>query len=512
MRKRVHLTDRDIERLVQARSSAPDWKLLEDILAATRGMPQERPRSTLIPQSRRMTILWAAVLLTALLVGLTVAVGSGLLPSPWPTDGKDADFGPLAGPITNCHRALPDGVVLTVVHGEDGWQLSVYEDGRVLKGPPVGWGVGAESGLEGTWEQRRLTMTGTSHFVDAISSALPDCRQIEADSFIDIQARSDGAPYAVRIGQDVIETHVTTAAEAAAAEEVADVLDTQDLGLASADWTDSSWSPYTPERWQIWLRFMPSDDPGWASGDAIVLPGDSSLSTFGNEAEDGEPGGVDRCAVVGFEDAREIATIMTDAGGRPPPEFGPADAHWYFSVGGSEAVQVSVVGLLPHEPDCISVLNALPSPTPAPAPSLAPGELAPLASACDYLPTSAVREVSGETPEGQEDRPGWSEDWSFCWYPLTDEGLYIASTRRPTPAARAAEQAVSLFGDEGLTADQVGGHDVFLNGCASTGEECRAALALSVEPHFVVIAWRAGEADILRRLAEVIVGQVDQPQ
>jgi hypothetical protein len=506
MTKRVHLTDRDIERLVQARSSARDWRLLEDILAATRGMPQERPRSALIPQSRRMTILWAAVLVTALMVGLTVAVGSGLLPLPWPTDGEDTDFGPLAGPITNCHRPLPDGVVLTVVHFQDAWQLTVYEDGRVLKGHPVGWGVGTENSLEGTWQQRRLTMTGADNLVGAIRSALPDCRQIEADGIIDIQARVGGAPYAVRIGQDVIETRVTTAAESAAAQEIAQALDAQDLGLARGDWTDSSWSPYMPVRWQVWLRFMPSDDPGWASGDTVVLPGEASLSTFGSEAEEGEPGGVGRCAVVGFEGAREIARILTDAGGRPPPELGPPDGHWFFTVGDSEAVQVSVVGLLPHEPDCVSASNALPTPTPAPAPSLAPGDVAPLASACDYLPASAIR------TEGREDRPGWSEDWSFCWYPLTDEGLYIASARRPTPAARAAEQAASLFGEEGLTADQVGGHDVFLNGCARSGEQCRAALALSVEPHFVVVVWRAGEADMLRRVAELIVENLDQPQ
>ena len=85
MTSRIHLTDREIERFLRARSAAPDIGLFEEIMAATRAIPQARPRWRLAPQSPRLTILWAALLLTALLVGATLA-GAGLLRLPWPTD------------------------------------------------------------------------------------------------------------------------------------------------------------------------------------------------------------------------------------------------------------------------------------------------------------------------------------------------------------------------------------------------------------------------------------------
>jgi hypothetical protein len=217
--------------------------------------------------------------------------------------------------------------------------------------------------------------------------------------------------------------------------------------------------------------------------------------------------------VVGVEEARAIATTLTDAGGRAPPEAGGGDAYWYFTIGevADMSVQISILGLLPHELDCVSELEAEPSPTPAPPPALATGDAAPLPSACNYLSADAIREVIGETPQAQEDYPGWSADWSFCWYALTEDGLFVASTRSPTATARAAEQATNLFGEQGLMTDELAGHEIFLNGCATSGETCRAALALSVEPHFVVISWVGGSRDTLGELAKRVVEELAQP-
>jgi len=133
MTNRTSLTDRDIERVLRARSSAPDLGLFEDILVAARRQPQKRARWSVVPQSRRMTILLAALLLTLPLIGATV-VGAGLVRLPWPTDRDQTNLlppwqplptptplptlpTPAARPTTWSGPVRPDAAALPVVTG-----------------------------------------------------------------------------------------------------------------------------------------------------------------------------------------------------------------------------------------------------------------------------------------------------------------------------------------------------------------------------------------------------------
>lgn len=85
----MHLTDRQIELMLRTRSSEPHPGLARDIIAATSGVPQKRGWPRAMPGSRRIALVAAAVLLAALLIGGTLAVGGALrlpwLPSPAPT-------------------------------------------------------------------------------------------------------------------------------------------------------------------------------------------------------------------------------------------------------------------------------------------------------------------------------------------------------------------------------------------------------------------------------------------
>ena len=73
------------------------------------------------------------------------------------------------------------------------------------------------------------------------------------------------------------------------------------------------------------------------------------------------------------------------------------------------------------------------------------------------------------------------------------------------------------FGDDGFTTEQIGGQTVFLNDCALAAtapapdeaaqapNPCMAAIAVSEDPYFVVIAWDDGSGTTLRLLAEAVI-------
>jgi len=508
----VRLTDRDIEQLLRARSAGlPEPALLDAILGATRALEQERPRWSQLPTSRRTTILLAAALLTALLVGISVAVGSGILRLPWPADREPDMLLPLAGPITNCHRPLAEDVALTVVDWQEESQFTVYADGLVIEGPPVGWGAREEIGLEGTWRQRRLSSDGVERLIASVSSGLSDCRQYASDRFVEIQAKTDQGPYAIRIGQDVLETRVTTPAEAAAADALVERLATPDLGLGAAEWLDPDWDHHLPTRWRVWVEFSPRgpDGPRDAapSADELTLPDGSSLSTFGQEAAP-DPGSATgaRCSIVSTPEARAIADAIDSLPGEAALASG---ATWQLDLPERAAIAiVTIAALLPHERSCVSDLQTTASPTPAPAPSIPSDQRSPLPSACPYVTRAVVSEVVGRVGGDVEDYPGWSEDWSFCWYPVDPSGLAIASSRRPVERERAEQLARDLFGDAGFVVEQLDGGSIFLNGCARPGADCRAVVAISLEPHFVVVSWQPASEGTLRALAEAVLEQL----
>jgi hypothetical protein len=504
----LRLTDRQIEGLLRARSADADASLLGEIMAATRDVPQRRARWGALPlDQRRYVVLIAAALLTALLIGGTLAVGAGLIRLPWlQDDRRDTILSPLAGPVANCWRSLPDGVALIVLDSAESSQLTVYEDGLAITGFPADWGAQAAVSLDGSWSQRRLAADGLQRLIDATTGTLPSCQTFESASNMEIHARLGGGMYSIRLGSDILETRLTSPAQAAAAQGLVDRFADADLGLSASDWAEPAWNPYTPDRWRFWLRFNPADDPGFPLADSIRLPDGSPLGDFGVEQPPEPESTAARCAVTDETDARAIAEILTSAGGRPD-DLGSGDPYWYFTAGGpDQMLTIELVGLLPHQPDCQSQLGAAATPTPAPAPSAPAGEPMPLADACDYVPAALVQDVIGPIEGETEHYPGWSDDWAFCWQPVEGDGLAIAAIRRPVAGDRAAAQAQSLFGAEGFTTEQIGGRDVFVRSCGLPEAQCRATIAISVEPHFVVLMW-SSEAT-LRELAELVIQEL----
>jgi hypothetical protein len=482
----------------------------------------DQRRRVLGPWGMNRSVVIALVLLSLLITSIAIAVAAGLLRE----DSAEPNPFSLAGPVAHCDQTLPEGVLVRVIDSTDQIQLTAYEDGLVITGYPNDWGgAPPEVGLDGSWSERHLTAEGSDLLIDALTSSLPNCQSFEHSGFLDIRARVGADVHAIRLGSDVLETRVTTPDQAAAVSDLAGRLDDPDLGLNAGGWVESEWQAYVPERWRFSLQFFGPSDRDFPPSDGIVLPDGSTLRTFGSELPldsvdpSAAPQGLSmlRCGVTDAEEARAIEAILTEAGATPEPYSG-----WQFTDGEQvgelggfplyNLVSITVAGLLPHEPDCMSEALPAATPTPAPAPSIEADEPAPYADACDYVPPAIVAEVIGPINGETEHYPGWSTDWAFCWHPVEPGGMAIGTSRRPLPAARAAEQARALFGDVGFSAEHIAGHDVYFNGCISTDGQCRSAIAIAVEPHFVVITWEPGSQATLRELAERLIAQLDMPQ
>ena len=470
-------------------------------------------------RSRSLAI--ALVLLALLAISIGLAVAGGLLRKDR-DDPIDRNPFALAAPLAQCDQTLGDGVVLEVTGfgaGKD-WQdareLHAYQDGLVVIGPSASWG-GSANTMDATWSQRRLTAPGAAHLLEGITNALPSCQAFAFDGQMGIRARTESGVLSVTLGVDVLETRATTPEQAAAVTALVDRLEDSDLRLSAADWAEADWHPYVPERWRFSLTFYSGDDPGFPPADGIVLPDGSSLQTFGTEEplEAVDPAAVSprttmlRCAIVDAQEAALIAATLTDAGGALASPGGG----WYFTPDAKTPngiIAVGVVGLLPHEyeQDCLSGLVAPSTPTPEPPPSAPADEPRPFADACDYISERDVSEVIGSLDGATEHMTERSTDWALCWHPVLGNGLVTFSSRRPFPADSAAAQARVLFGDVGTT-EQIAGHDVFFNACDDPAGQCRAAIAISAEPHFVVISWLPGSQATLRQLAERVIDLID---
>jgi hypothetical protein len=456
------------------------------------------------PWTLNRTVRLGLVLLAlALIMSIGIALAAGLLRD----ERNEPEAFPLAGSIAHCEPALPEGVVLLVRGfgaGED-WpdagELTVYADGLAVIGPSAEWG-GSANTLQASWSQRHLTADGVLRLVEAMTASLASCQSYEFDGNLSVLAADGAEVVSIHLGLDVLETRVTSPAHQAVVDGFAARVDDPDLGLAASDWAESDWHAYVPERWRFSLQFSGSGDTGYPSADGIVLPDGSTLRTFGSEQAGGPDSPPGRCAVTDAEDATAIAAILTDAGGGQGES---SSSSWGFSDP-EGTIWIMAVGLLPHEPDCMTDPFGAPTPTPAPMPSTAPGEPAPLADACDYVPSSLVGDLIGAVQGEVEHYPGWSSDWAFCWYPVNESGLAIAASRRSFPGERAVEQVRALFG-EGFSTERIAGRDVFFNGCA-TEETCRAAVAISAEPHFVVVIWQGGSQATLREMADRVIQEL----
>jgi hypothetical protein len=492
-----------------------------ELRASVAGIPDTMPTPVTVFGGRRnLALLAVAAMLAALLIGGALAVGSGLIRLPWMDDDRADGAFPLAGPVGRCDQTLADGVMLTVVPLYGGqWpgatQLTAYEDGLVVTGFPTDWGAPATVGLDGTWSQRRLTAEGLSLLMDAVTSSLPSCQSFEFDGHgMEIRARAGADVFSIGVGLSVLETRPTTSEQSAAVSDLVERLRDLDLGLSAGGWADDQWHPYFPERWRFLLQFSGPQEVAYPSSDGVLLRDGSTLQTFGSEQQGASDLGyvMVRCGATDTEEARAIAAVLDDAsGGQDKSSLAPA---WYFTDGVlnpdevfHSTITVNVVGLLPHEPDCPSEVPPAGVQPAEPPQSPSTDRSAPFTDACDYVPASLVGELIGSLQGSSEHYPDWSADWAFCWQPVSGDGLAIFSSRRPFPGERASDQAESLFGEGNFIAEQIAGGDVFFGGCSPSVGQCRAAVAVSVEPHFVVVTWKSQET--LRQLAERLILMLD---
>jgi len=385
----------------------------------------------------------------------------------------------------------------------DASELTVYDDGLAVIGPSAEWG-GSANTREASWSQRHLNAAGVAQLTDAVTGSLPTCQSFEFNGNLTILAWAADEVVSIHLGQGTLETRVTSPAQAAVVGDLAERIEDPDLGLAASAWADAEWHAYVPERWRFSLQLSGPTDRGYPSAEGIVLPDGSTLRTFGSDGTGTTYPSGSRCVGSTAEEAAAIAAILTDAGSADETSF----SSWGF-IDDEGTVWVTVVGLLPHEPDCLTDEFGEASPTPEPVASAPPAAAAPLADACDYVPAELVSDLIGQIQGDVEHYPTWSADWAFCWYPVNEDGLAIAASRRSFPSDRAAEQAMSLFGEEGFSTEQIAGHDVYFNGCDSSGRSCRAAVAISAEPHFVIVIWQPGSQATLRQLAERVIQDLD---
>ena len=103
---------------------------------------------------------------------------------------------------------------------------------------------------------------------------------------------------------------------------------------------------------------------------------------------------------------------------------------------------------------------------------------------CDYLPEEVIAEALTEPwtafEQGSMEEFG-NGGWAACEY---FQG-WIYASRHPISGASASAVVENQLG-AGFVTDQTVGRTVFLNDCA-VADPCKPAIAISAEPHFVII-------------------------
>lgn len=484
------------------RAQAPDlWP--EMVARASSGAVQGLPSERSGPPALRMVLLLAALLAVATLA--TIAVGALLR-----TDRNTTGPFSFLGPINVCGEvALPEGVSLAMRShpGNDGGpppsELTIYEDGQVIRGPSAEWG-GSFNTIEATWMERRLDPEALAPLIESLMDSATECRALADERYITVIARSGADVRSVSLGPDApFEVRIASDQETATVAAVVDQLADRDLGIAASGWTDAEWIAHDPDRWRVSVSTSPLGERDYPPAAEVVMPGGSTLRNFGAEGIQTDATGA-RCVVVSAAEATEIALVLTAA-----TEAAGGDIGWSWSFADDEGyVHLAMAGLLPHEPDCGTdppFDEASPSP-PAepPTPTTGAGVLG---DACGYLDPRAVGAALGEMGD-VEHHVAWRDDWHMCWYPVAGSGVVVTSSRSGVPAEFAAAQARQLFGELGPI-EEIAGRQVFFNRC--TDASCRSALIVAADPHYVLVTWVGGDENTLRGFARTIVEAIDSP-
>ena len=120
---------------------------------------------------------------------------------------------------------------------------------------------------------------------------------------------------------------------------------------------------------------------------------------------------------------------------------------------------------------------------------------------CGYLPASLS--LGGPPNEGG----GYGRGWAECQYGAL--GVQVFASLHPV----AMEDALAIVGNQfgpSFTVEEMAGRAVYINDCVGTDLACTPAVAVSAEPHFVVIVpgWDASY-DALRHFASEVIDSLD---
>jgi hypothetical protein len=461
------------------------------------------PPAGLFRDRRTFVLLAAAAVLAVAAIGSAVAIGSGFVRTPAPeTDLLVPIFEP-------CEPALPEGVLLTfdpAGRQADGPPSTVpryvlYESGQTLR---YEWSTATEWDA---WRQRRMAPEGVRLLLDSVQGVnQPSCEPLYLPEYAShayaVTARSaDDAVRQLYLGSGLFEVGFgTEAAHAAAADLVTRFAD-PDLKLPPADWVDTDWQPYAPERYSV-VAYFPTgmgDEPGSEAWD-VTLPDGSTLKTFGETTPGTEAAGylVARCGAVAADEARAIVATLEAA---PAVYVNPSQGGSYLDL--SDGGSVTVIPALPHEATCQTFAQqfASHSPTEIASPEPAVANL----WVCDLLPSSTG---TFHTEGG----------WTQCAYasPMQGGPVYVYTYARlhETSGEEALQLARFLFGEVGFVSDQIHGRTVYLNDCISSPIPCSPAIAISADPYFVIVEGgsdgsSAALEDNLRSLAEAVIENLE---
>jgi hypothetical protein len=469
-----------------------------------------------------LTLLLVAALLVALFVGGVVAVGTGLR-LPWTSDQS------IVGPgAAGCPSDLPASQLLELVVNEDGYAdpddewgptagfiVRVYDDGLLLTaghGRTVEQIRAGDSGMTA----RRLSPTGIRLILEAAEQdALGSgCH----DRWADIPERAlsvrgdDGGVARVAWGRGSDFIRQMTDEELVAAERLVERLRDLESWLPDEAWVDATPRPYVPDRWLVNVQLpdlVGLADPEGArdrqlslpDANEIVLPEGVTLLAIGAPYEEpdgaaapGQPGLHGRCAVIGADAARSLSDAIADAGAVA------FNQSWWLRFG-SDRVAVAIRPMLPTDDGCTARMLGLVEPA-GPSSSPLPQASGDLASVdpCGFVSEGSMRtaiEVPAGRPIAITDRTALGEMGRFgpeflvCSYHLGEiwddpsTVVHVRTSSTETDAARAL--AYEILGG-GAIEEAVADRRVWHNGCDySMTAECTPAIAISVEPYFIVV-------------------------
>jgi hypothetical protein len=492
------MTERELEQRLRSWYRA-DVDEADSALAALRAsvaaIPDEMPYRPGFFGSRRGVLLVVAALLVALLVGSAIAAGAGLLRLPWLPDDRNLIVTAVSderlGP-TPCDQTLAEGLSLWVQVSDQQsapYQILVYPDGLVLRGLMF-----EDPEETRPWEQRRLTAEGLEALLGAVAaSGLRDCVDVPVPGpQLEVKALAAGGVVAMSLGSGWF--RAAPQAEVDAAIALSELLLDDGLGVEAARWLDADWRPYALERWEIRVSMWEGYEKVYAGAERVawrelILPGGETPMTYGQPVAVSERFIFDaeRCQIVSPIDAAEMRQFID----------GVAGGVWQLrdADGG---VAFNIQWRLPHQPGCMPYGDR--------SPPVARENLIEDMAACDYLPEDVIAEVVSEPWaqfEFQSETHG-DGGWVACEY---WQGWIFASRHRTT--AEEASSIVEIQFGPGYSTDEIASRTVYFNACLHPGAECKPAIAISVEPHLVIIVPSEGDEEMLRSLAAALIDRLD---